>query len=73
MIASRSGVGVMPVYIKTKKGKLRMFRKTRVIIGEYIPPEALSVETTGREKYKAVTEKIFDKVCALGESTEVKW
>jgi 1-acyl-sn-glycerol-3-phosphate acyltransferase len=73
MIASRSGVGVMPVYIKTKKGKLRLFRKTRIIIGEYISPEELTVEVTGRDKYKAVTEKIFDRVCALGENTEVKW
>ena len=73
MIASRSGVGVMPVYIKTKKGKLRIFRKTRVIIGEYISPEELTVEVTGRDKYKAVTEKIFDRVCTLGETTEVKW
>lgn len=73
MMASRSGVGVIPVFIKTKKGKLRMFRRTRVIIGEYIPPEELTVEITGREKYKAVTEKIFDRVCSLGENTEVKW
>ena len=73
MIASRSGVGVMPVYIKTKKGKLRIFRKTRVIIGEYISPEELAVDVTGRDKYKAVTEKIFDRVCTLGETTEVKW
>ncbi len=73
MMASRAGVGVMPVYIKTKKGKLRMFRKTRVIIGEYIPPEALLCEGTGKDKYKAMTGIIFDKICCLGENTEVKW
>jgi len=73
MISSRSGVGVIPVFIKTKKGKLRIFRRTRVIIGEYMSPEELTVEATGREKYKVITEKIFDRVCALGESTEVKW
>ena len=73
MIASRAGVGVMPVFIKTKKGKLRMFRKTRVIIGEYIPPERLVSQDGGRDKYKQITSVVFDEICSLGERTEVKW
>lgn len=73
MIASRAEVGFLPIFVKTKKGKLRMFRKTRVIIGEYISPEEYASSLTGREKYKAISHYVFDKVCELNERTEVKW
>lgn len=73
MIASRAGVGIVPVFIKTKKGKLKMFRKTRVIIGDYIPPEELEFSETGKEKYKRISHYAFDKICDLGENTEIKW
>ena len=72
MIASRAGVGFMPVYIKTKREKLSLFRRTKIVIGEYISPEELSCDKTGREKYAYVSEYVFDKVCALGENTEVR-
>ena len=72
MIASRAGVGFMPVYIKTKREKLSLFRRTKIVIGEYISPEELRCDKTGREKYAYVSEYVFDKVCALGENTEVR-
>ena len=72
MIASRAGVGFMPVYIKTKREKLSLFRRTKIVIGEYISPEELASDKTGREKYAYVSEYVFDKVCALGENTEVR-
>ena len=72
MIASRAGVGFMPVYIKTKREKLSLFRRTKIVIGEYISPEELACDKTGREKYAYVSEYVFDKVCALGENTEVR-
>ena len=73
MMASRAGVGFVPVFIKTKKGKLQMFRKTRVIIGDYIPPEELEFTETGKEKYRLISHYVFDKICDLGENTEIKW
>ena len=72
MIASRAGVGFMPVYIKTKREKLIIFRRTKIVIGEYISPEELICDKTGREKYAYVSEYVFDKVCALGENSEVR-
>ena len=72
MIASRAGVGFMPVYIKTKREKLSLFRRTKIVIGEYISPEELSCDKTGRKKYAHISEYVFDKVCALGESSEVR-
>ena len=73
MIASRAGVGVVPVFIKNKSNKLRFFRRNTVIIGDYIPPEELEFPTlTGKEKYKKISEYVFDKVCTLGETWEDK-
>jgi 1-acyl-sn-glycerol-3-phosphate acyltransferase len=71
MIATRAGVGVIPVFIKNKSGKLKAFRRNDVIIGKYISPEEIAFpELSGKEKYKAISEYIFDKVCALGEGWE---
>ena len=72
MIASRAGVGFMPVYIKTKREKLSIFRRTKIIIGEYISPEEFTCDKTGREKYAHISNYVFDKVCTLGESSEVR-
>ncbi len=66
MIASRSGVGILPVCIKTKKNKLSFFKKTEFIIGDYIPPEALEfADLNGKERYDAITSLAFGKVCDL--------
>lgn len=73
MIASRAGVGILPIYIKTKCNKVKIFRRTEVIIGEYISPEEISFpEAAGKEKYKKISEYVFDKICTLGENAEVK-
>ncbi|MBQ4584595.1 MAG: 1-acyl-sn-glycerol-3-phosphate acyltransferase [Clostridia bacterium] len=66
MIASRSGVGILPVCIKTKKNKLSFFKKTEFIIGDYIPPEALEFsDLGGKERYDAITSLAFGKVCDM--------
>lgn len=68
MVALRSDVGILPVAIKTKKGKLGIFRKTQFIIGEYIPPEALASEGTHKEQYANATALAFDRVCTMLEN-----
>ena len=71
MIAVRAGVGIVPVYIKNKKGKLKFFHRNTVIIGDYISPEELEFDgISGSEKYKKISEYAFDKVCTLGETWE---
>lgn len=73
MIASRAGVGIVPVFIKNKSGKLKFFHRNTVIIGDYISPEEIAFpEFTGKEKYKKISEYAFDKVCTLGETWEDK-
>lgn len=68
MIAHRAESGVLPVFIQTKKRKSRMFHKTTLIIGKFIPYEELNVGAGTASEYTAATEYIFDKICSLGET-----
>ena len=70
MIVYHAKCDVVPVYLKTKKNKVRFFHKTQLIVGDVIPYEALAFEKGGMKEYKAATEKIFAAVCALGDTTE---
>lgn len=73
MFAERAGVGILPVCIKTKKNKVKLFRRTKFIIGEYIPPEELKFEgVAGREKYQKIADYAFSKVAELYEAEEAK-
>ena len=72
MIAARTGVGILPVYIKTKKNKTGIFKKTRVIVGDYIRPSEIDFDLSGMEKYKKISEYVFDKICSLGEGTDLR-
>lgn len=68
MIASRAGVGILPVCVRTKKNKLRFFRKTEFVIGDYIPAETIAeIEETGKERYERITEMAFGRVCDLND------
>ena len=68
MIAKRAEVGILPVAIKTKKGKLKFFRKTEFIIGEFIPLEELIFDGTNKEQYDKITKFAFNETCKLLES-----
>ena len=73
MFADRAGVGILPVCIKTKKNKVRIFRRTKFIIGDYIPPEDLKFEgVVGRERFQKIAEYAFSKVTELYEAEEAK-
>ncbi len=67
MVAVRARVPVIPVCIKVKKQKYALFRRVEVIYGTPISPEELVDPTlTGREAYRAASQRIFDRICALG-------
>jgi 1-acyl-sn-glycerol-3-phosphate acyltransferase len=72
MVAKRAGVGILPVAIKTKKGKVKLFRRTELIIGEYIPLEKLMLEGTNKEQYETITKTAFNETCKLLESDATK-
>lgn len=73
MIASRANVGILPVCIRTKRNKVSIFRKTEFVVGEFISPEKLEfAELSGRDKYKAIADLVYDKICEMNNEIERK-
>ena len=66
LISYRSGAPLVPVCIKTKGIKYRIFRKVEIIFGEPIPYEDLGFSVGGNDEYTSATKMVFDKVIALG-------
>ena len=73
MIQSRTKVGILPVCVRTKKNKIKMFRKTEFVIGEFLTPEMLEFpELSGKEKYKAIADLVYSKICEMNNAIERK-
>ncbi len=68
MIAHKAEVGVLPVYIKVKDHKVRLFRRTDIIIGEEITVDELNAVSNGGEDHKKSAEYIFAKITELGDT-----
>lgn len=66
MLAIRSGVPIVPVYIPREK---KWFRPTTVIIGEPYYPEVQNKRATN-EDYRAVSDDLMARIHALGEQAE---
>ncbi len=62
MLAVRTGVPLIPVYIPPKKG---WFRFTTVVIGEAYVPRVASRKGTA-EEYQAIADDLMERVYALG-------
>ncbi len=72
LICTKAESDVVPVYIYRKKNKAKIFRKTYVIIGNKIPFESFEFNSGGKEAYTEITDKVFDKICDLGEGFDPK-
>ena len=65
MLCVRTKVTVLPVCLRAKGNKLRMFGGADVIVGEPIPYEAFGVSEPCHAEYVRVTGEIFSRICAL--------
>ncbi len=63
MLASRTHVPIIPVYIPAKK---RCFHATPVVIGEPYHP-ILDKEKSTAEAYQAITDDLMNKIAKLGD------
>ena len=72
LITARVGAPVVPVYIWRKNNKMKLFGKTYVIIGDAIPFEEFEYSKDESGVYARMTDKIFDRVCTLGEGFDPK-
>lgn len=68
LICTRAEADVVPVYIHRKNNAFKLFRKTWVVIGERIPYESFAYNPEANGEYGRITDGIFDRVCAIGES-----
>ena len=71
MLCVRTQVTVLPVCIRAKGGKLRLFGGADILVGEPIKYDALAVSEPCHAEYVRVTQEIFSRICALyDEETE---
>ena len=70
MIAYRAGCDVLPIFLKTKKNKTGLFRRTQCIIGDPITWAELGFDKGGSDEYDAAAARIFDRICTLGENAD---
>ena len=70
LFAYRSKCSILPVHIKTKNYRVRLFRKVTVIIGKPIPYEDLGFEKGNMAEYNAASKYIFEKICELGKEEQ---
>lgn len=70
MMAFRGKSNILPVYIQAKGHKLRLFRKTTVIVGKPIMYEELGFTKGTIIEYRAASRFIFEKICELGKENE---
>lgn len=75
MICAKAECDLLPVCIKPKNYKyMPLFRRTYIIIGKPISYSELPIteEMSATERNKAISDYVFDKVCALGENYDPK-
>lgn len=65
MLAVRTGVQLLPVYVPEKK---RWFRRTPVVFGEPYYPQVDGDKKPGPEEYRVIAEDLMRRIHALGES-----
>ena len=65
MVAYRSKADVLPISIKTKNYKMRIFRKVYLTVGEVIPNSELNIENGNQAEYTRASEYIFKKILEL--------
>jgi 1-acyl-sn-glycerol-3-phosphate acyltransferase len=81
LLCDKTHVSVLPVCLKTKNNRLRVFRRVELIFGELVPyqtlaeraPDEVSADTTahGRQaEYARISHAIFERICALYEEDD---
>ncbi len=64
LIAHRSQVPIVPIYIKTKNNHVKLFRRTDVYYGEPVSVETY-MAIAGKSRYDDTTALVFDRICDM--------
>lgn len=67
MIALKADVPVLPIFIKVKNNKAKLFCRKDVYIGKPITPAEMNYNHENPGEYDRIIGELFAKVCALGD------
>ena len=67
MIASRTHAAILPCYLCMKDYEYKFGRRVDIVIGKPMPYEEYAGGLSGTAEYTAITEKVYDRICTLGE------
>ena len=67
MIALKADVPILPMYIKVKGNKAKLFCRKDVYIGKPIMPADLHYDPQAAGEYDRIIKELFETVCALGD------
>ena len=68
MIAARTGVQILPVFIGMKDQKWKFFRRVRIVVGEPIPFERFGYDKEQPGEYARISAEVFAEICRLGDT-----
>lgn len=68
MIASHTGVQILPVFIGMKEQRWKFFRRVHVVIGEPIPFERFGYDKEKPGEYARISSEVFAEICRLGDT-----
>ncbi len=72
MTAFRAGVPIVPMYIETKKNKVRMFRPIRIYVGKPLTLDEMGLLKGGTEEYERAVNLVFDRILELKDESGEK-
>ena len=67
MISLRAEVPVLPVYIKVKNNRAKLFCRKDVYIGKPITPAEMNYNHENPGEYDRIIGELFERVCELGD------
>lgn len=67
MISLKANVPILPMYIKVKDNKARLFCRKDIYIGKPIIPEELNYDPQASGEYERISAEIFERICSLGD------
>lgn len=67
MIAYRSKVPVLPVYVEVKNNKHRLFKRHTVRIGRLITQEEMGFQGGTKGEYERVAKLVFDRILEMSQ------
>ena len=67
MISLKADVPVLPVFIKVKNHKAKLFCRKDVYIGQPVRPSELNYDPNAAGEYERIMGLLFERVCELGD------